>query len=190
MAEWRENGVMRYIVRDFVDNGNKPNLLAAPNIITSWDDLRSAAANFGENQPYETYVYGELYRHYSAEELSGVPTKGSVRFGVMPSGYTRSLSQAPVDAQHERLEELRAEQPSLGMRVPSVLEAITYWYALRAKDGSVADFDKTYIRHFDLRPVRVGSWPGVPDSFVGGDGGPDLGDSSAEGDDGARVLVG
>lgn len=190
MEEWRENGVMRYIVRDFVDNGNKPNLLATPNIVTGWDDLRSAAVNFGKNQPYETFVFEELYSHYSAEELSGVPTKGSVRFGVMPSGYTRSLGQAPVDTQHERLEQIQAEQPSLGMRVPSVLEAITYWYALRAKDGSVADFDKTYIRHFNLRPVRIGSWPGVPSSYVYGDGEPGLYFSNAGFGDGARVLVG
>ena len=190
MAEWRENGVMRYIVRDFVDNGNKPNLLATPNIVAGWDDLRSAATSFGKNQRYETYVYEKVYRHCSAEELSGVPTKGSVRFGVMPSGYTRSLGQAPVDTQRERLEQIQAEQPSLGMRVPSVLEAITYWYALRAKDGSVADFDKTYIRHFDLRPVLIGSWPDVPYSYVNGHGKPCLSCSDAEGDNGARVLVG
>lgn len=190
MAEWHENGVMRYIVRDFVDNDNKPNLLATPNIVTGWDDLRSAAVNFGKNQPYETYVYEELYRHYSAEELSGVPIRGSVRFGVMPSGYTRSLGQAPVDTQYERLEELRAEQPSLGARVPSVLEAITYWYALRAKDGSVADFDKTCIRHFNLRPVRLDSWPRVPRSFVDDGGGPVLNRSYAEVGIAARVLVG
>lgn len=190
MAEWRENGVMEYIVRDFVDNGNKPILLATPNVIASWDDLRSAAVNFGKNQPYETRVYGDLYRHYSAEELSGVPIRGSVRFGVMPSGYTRSLGQAPVDTQRERLEQIQAEQPSLGMRVPSVLEAIAYWYALRAKDGSVAGFDKTYIRHFDLRPVRFGSWPVVPRSCVRGGGKPSLGNSGAEDDGDARVLVG
>lgn len=190
MAEWRENGVMRYIVRDFVDNDNKPNLLATPNIVTGWDDLRSAAVNFGKKQPYETYVYDELYRHYSAEELSGVPTEGSVRFGVMPSGYTRSIGQAPVDTQHERLEQIQVEQPSLGMRVPSVLEAITYWYALGAKDGSVADFDKTYIRHFDLRPVRIASWPLVPFSFVNGGSMPYLDRSFAAFDCDARVLVG
>jgi hypothetical protein len=98
----------------------------------------------------------------------------------MPSGYTRSIGQAPVDTQHERLEQIQVEQPSLGMRVPSVLEAITYWYALGAKYGSVADFNKTYIRHFDLRPVRIDSWPYVPGSYVDDDGEPGLGSSNAD----------
>jgi hypothetical protein len=61
---------------------------------------------------------------------------------------------------------------------------------LRAKNGSIADFDKTYIRHFDLKPVRLASWLRVPRSFVGGGGEPYLHYSGAGNDGDARVLVG
>ena len=190
MNEWHRNGVIDYLVRDFVENGNKPNLLATPNVIADWQTLRAVAVKFGELQPCETYVYDELYRHYSAEELSGEKTNGKLRFSVMPSGYTRRLGRSPAETQLAALQQLQDEQPPLNLRVPSVLEAITYWHALRAKNGSIADFDKTYIRHFDLKPVRVDSWLDVPRSCVGGGGGPNLFGSDAEYDGDARVLVG
>jgi hypothetical protein len=190
MQQWRENGVMDYIVRDFVENGNKPNLLATPNIIADWQTLRATAVKFGKSQPYETYVYDEQYRHYSAEELSGQPSDGKLRFSVMPSGYTERLGYNTAEAQQTILNQLQAQQPNLGLRVPSVLEAITYWYTLQSKNGSAANFDLTDIIHFDLKPVRLDSWLFVPYSCVGDDGLPALSGSSA-GDGGvARVLVG
>lgn len=190
MSEWQKSGVMDYLVRDFVVNGNKPNLLATPNVIADWQTLQAVAIQFGERQPYETYVYDELYRHYSAEELSGEKTDGKLRFSIMPSGYTRRLGRSPAETQLASLQQIQAEQPRLSARVPSVLEAITYWHALRAKNGSVSGFDKTYIRHFDLKPVRLGSWLRVPDSFVYDVGKPHLDYSYAEGEDDGRVLVG
>lgn len=190
MQQWRENGVMDYIVRDFVENGNKPNLLATPNIIADWQTLRATAVKFGKSQPYETYVYDEQYRHYSAEELSGQPSDGKLRFSVMPSGYTERLGYNTAEAQQTILNQLQAQQPNLGLRVPSVLEAITYWYTLQSKNGSAANFDLTDIIHFDLKPVRIGSWLLVPVSYVYDDGKPYLYDSGAGIDGAARVLVG
>ena len=190
MQQWRENGVMDYIVRDFVENGNKPNLLATPNIIADWQTLRATAVKFGKSQPYETYVYDEQYRHYSAEELSGQPSDGKLRCSVMPSGYTERLGYNTAEAQQTILNQLQAQQPNLGLRVPSVLEAITYWYTLQSKNGSAANFDLTDIIHFDLKPVRIGSWLRVPGSYVIGGGEPVLSYSDAEFGDDARVLVG
>lgn len=190
MSEWRRNGVIDYLVRDFVENGNKPNLLATPNVIADWQTLRAVAIQFGERQPYEAHVYDELYRHYSAEELSGEKTDGKLRFSIMPSGYTRRLGLSPAETQLASLQQIQAEQPRLSARVPSVLEAITYWHALRAKNGSVSGFDKTHIPHFDLKPVRFGWWLGVPYSLVDDGGGPRLGGSDAEDGSGGRVLVG
>lgn len=190
MQQWRENGVMDYIVRDFVEHGNKPNLLATPNVVRDWHDLRSLAVEFGKSQPYETYVYDDLYRHYSAEELSGAKADGKLRFSIMPSGDTKQLGYNTAETQQTILSQLQAEQPNLDLRVPSVLEAITYWHTLRSKNGSVADFNLTCIRHFDLKPVRVGSWLRMPGSYVGDNGEPILGLSNAGGDHDACVLVG
>ena len=155
---------MDYLARDFVENGNKPNLLATPNVIADWQTLRAIAVKFGERQPYETYVHDELYRHYSAEELSGEKTNGKLRFSVMPSGYSRRIGRSPAETQLATLQQLQVELPRLSLRVPSVLEAITYWHAWRAKDGSRYDFRMTDICHIDLKPVLVESWLSVPRS--------------------------
>lgn len=195
MSEWQQRGVMEYVVRDFVENGNKPNLLATPNVIADWQTLRSAAVKFGEDQLYGTYIYAEkeLYSQYSAEELSGRPTEGALRLSIMPSGNTKQLGYIPVETQLATLKQLQADRPGLNMRVPSVLEAITYWQTLRARAGTLSGagiFNRTYIRHLDLTPRRLGDWSGVPDSSVYDVGKPVLFYSGAESDVSARVLVG
>ncbi len=193
MAEWHQSGVMDYLVRDFVENGNKPNLLATPNVVANWQTLRAIAVQFGEGQPYETYIDEELYSQYSAEELSGQPTEGHLRFSIMPSGYTQQLGYEPAETQLATLRQLQAEQPRLNMRVASVLEAITYWHTLRARSGTLSGngtLEKTVIRHFNLKPKRLGGWSRVPGSNVGDRGRPYLYDSDAEFGNVARVLVG
>ena len=195
MGEWQQSGVMEYVVRDFLENGNKPNLLATPNVIADWQTLRSAAVKFGEDQPYKTYIYREkeLYSQYSAEELSGRPTEGALRLSIMPSGSTKQLGYKPVETQLATLKQLQADRPGLNMRVPSVLEAITYWQTLRARAGTLSGdgtFDRTYIRHLDLTPRRIDGWSVVPGSRVYDGGGPTLDLSDAGGDGDARVLVG
>jgi hypothetical protein len=193
MAEWHQSGVMDYLVRDFVENGNKPNLLATPNVVADWQTLRAIAVQFGEGQPYETYIYEDLYSQYSAEELSGQPTEGHLRLSIMPSGYIKQLGYEPVETQLAALRQLQAEQPALKARVPSVLEAITYWQTLRARGNKVqgnGTFEKTYIRHIDLEPKRIVSWSDVPYSYVRDRGGPYLYRSNAESGGDARVLVG
>lgn len=193
MAEWSTSGVMDHLVRDFVENGNKPNLLATPNIIADWQTLRSMATEFGKGQPYETYIYDELYSQYSSEELSGQPTSGALRFSIIPSGNTKQLGYAPVTEQLAALRQLQSDHPTLKAKIPSVLDAITYWQSLRARGDTLTTsgtFEKTIIRHLDLAPKRIGGWSRVPRSFVDGDGEPGLRASGAEGDYRARVLVG
>lgn len=98
-----------------------------------------------------------------------------------------------VDAQVEQLRDRRAKQPALDVRVPSVLEAVTYWYSLRAQGDKLDDrsaYDKTYIRHFDLEPKTVGRWQFVPYSYVGSGGEPGLYDSDAGDDNSVRLAVG
>lgn len=193
MAEWHKGGVMEYVVRDFVENGNKPNLLATPNVIADWQALHSIATQFGEDQPKGTVIYDELYSQYSAEELSGEPITGALRLTIMPSGHTSLLGNKPVAEQLQVLEQLQADQPDLKARVPSVLETITYWRTLRARGDMLAGdstYNKTYIRHIDLVPKRIDSWLYVPNSYVFKFGKPSLSNSEAENNSAARVLVG
>ena len=194
LAEWQDNGTMDYVVRDFVENGNKPNLLATPNVIADRQRLRDFAVHFGEQQPVGTFVYDELYQHYSAEELSGeLQQGGAVRLSIMPSGYTKQLGRKPVAEQLNTFKKMQVESPSLKLRVPSVLDAVTYWQTLRARGDKLSGngtTDKTCIRHFNLEPKRVGVWSGVPYSCVGVSGRPGLDRSAADYDVVARVSVG
>jgi len=91
------------------------------------------------------------------------------------------------------LKERQTSHPDLHARVPSLLDAVTYWYSLRAQGDKLDDssaFNKTYTRHFDLEPKAVGGWPGVPRSCVSYDGWPGLYYSFAERGNAARLAVG
>ena len=140
-------------------------------------------------------MYDELYRkgRYTGREFSGKGGNDPVRLSLIPSRRDAVLSGNTVETQVRMLREQQTSKPNLNLRVPSVLDAVTYWYTLRAQGDKLADssaFDKTYIRHFDLDPKAVGGWSCVPGSCVYYDGEPDLGRSGVGGDDGARVSVG
>jgi hypothetical protein len=107
---------------------------------------------------------------------------------LIPSSY--NIDYGTVKEQKEQLMTLQEKTPSL--RVPSVLEAVSYWFRLRPdkhkplKGSGMGD--KTYIRHFDLPDRSDGGWLYVPRSVVVDDGEPRLGRSG--GDDRGRVAVG
>jgi hypothetical protein len=167
-------------------------LVATPNTLASNKEITAVAKTFGKDQPYSTYVWDELYARYTPEELSGTnPESGSnVVFSLIPSKVDPEL-YGTVKEQQTKLAELQKANPDL--KVPSVLEAVTYWQTLRAGGNRLADsttFDTTYIRHFDLPTKRVGGWRCLPGSCVGSVGGARLSYSSAGDDYNGRVSVG
>jgi hypothetical protein len=193
--QWKEDGIYDYIVEELINNGTRYNLVLTPNLEADEKQIVSLAEAFGEQQPYSTYVYDDMYRkgRYSARELSGsaIGSKAAT-LGLMPSRVDAQL-RGTVDKQIGMLRDRQAKRPKLNFRVPSLLEAVAYWYTLRAQGDKLADgstFTKTYIRHFNLEPQRFGGWSYVSDSCVHDGGEPDLDFSDVEGDDGARLLVG
>jgi hypothetical protein len=165
-------------------------LVASPNVLVTPKQLKELAKKFSENQPYPTDVWDELYDKYSALQLSGTVPEGDIKFCLIPNKFTVVLD-GPVLEQRGKLAKLQTEQPFL--RVPSVLEAVTFWNTLRIQGDSLASgnvFNRTYIRHFDLEERRFDDELCVPDSAVGDVGRPFLGYSDARDDDGARVAVG
>ena len=193
--EWQANGTYDYLVEQLIENGTRFNLVATPNIEASEAQIVALAESFGKDQPYTTYVYDELYRkgHYSGREWSGNSGDAPVRLSLIPSRYDGEISNKPVETQVYLLRERQANRPELHSRVPSLLDAVTYWYALRAQGDKLDDssaFDKTYIRHFDLEPKTVGRWSFVPLSCVDRGGRPCLDDSNAGDEYGARLAVG
>lgn len=165
-------------------------LVATPNTLASAKEIIAIAKAY---QPYITDVlWEELYARYTAEQLSGTNPQvdSSVVFSLIPSRLDPSL-YGTVQKQQAELAKLQATNPDL--KVPSVLEAITYWQTLRAQGSKLANhttFATAYIRHFDLPVQRVVGGQCVPRSFVSFDGYPCLVGSCADYGDYARVAVG
>lgn len=169
-------------------------LVATPNVPVTPKDITKIAKTFGQGQPYETYVWEEVYGKYTAEQLSGTDSSNgnSVVFSLIPSKYTPKMN-GTVPEQRTKLAKLQADNPELGLKVPSVLESITHMQTLRAGGKRLVGnttFDETYIRHFDLPEQRLGGWLDVPDSFVNDDGQPGLDFSGVQRGSGGRVSVG
>jgi hypothetical protein len=168
-------------------------LVATPNVIVSHTELAVAAEVFGDYQPTETYVWDPLYSTYAAEQLSGTdPDNGdSVVFSLIPSKNSPDMI-GTVSELREQLAILQDDNPDL--KVPSPLEAVTYWHTLRAQGESLTDnntFNRTCIRHFDLPKHRVKGWLGVPDSYINNAGSPNLTGTSALHDHyPARIALG
>lgn len=190
-TEWQDNGSLDYVTSRYEQHGEHFTLLATPNVLAMPEQIMALSREFGQAQPYQTRVYEELYSLYSAEELSGnIAPDREVRLSIMPSKSTAELGYNNTARQQEILSELQADQPNLA--VPSVLDDMVYWQSLRADRDSLAGkgmIDKTYIRHFDLEPKRLGGVLGVPGSVVYDYGDAYLNGSGAVYDISGRVLV-
>lgn len=184
-------------------------LVATPNVLPKdHEEVFAAAKGFGSATPgspqaHNTWIYdkemsGDLYGKYSLEQLAGNdPTSDSaIQFSLMPSKSTEELSNMTAKQQRQILQ--NDLQPSMNrLKVPSVLEAITYWHILsnqlpkhNGDSQQLADFGLTYIRHFDLPDQSVDGYSLVPGSCVLDDGRPSLGGSDADFANGARLSVG
>lgn len=193
--EWRVSGIYDYLVEQLIKNGVQYNLVATPNIEATEAQVVALAEAFGKGRPYGTYVYDELYRkgRYTGSEWSGNSGKAPVRLSLIPSRLDSEISGRSVEEQLQMLRERQTDLPELNVRVPSLLEAITHWYSLRAQGDKLDDgraYDKTYVRHFDFMPTSADGFLRVPDSCVGSDGMPFLCYSNADGRDGGRLAVG
>lgn len=154
----------------------KATLVIVPDELFDYEQLFKLARTFGEDQPYKTYIYEDLYKLYSPEQLSGKVAGKGYRQVYIPQKY--NVKSGTV-----------SEQRKIKGQVPSVLEAITHWFLLR-EQGEKLNSGNTDIRHFDLPEQRVDDWSYVPGSFVRVDGKPYLRYSGVQYDGSARLLVG
>jgi hypothetical protein len=193
--EWHANGVYDYLAEKLITDGARFTLVATPNTEASEAQIVALAENFGKNQPHATHVYDALYRkgRYSDREWSGNKGNTPIRFSLIPDRFDSEMGITRVDVHAELLRERQARQPGLNIHVPSMQDAVTYWYSLRAGGDKLDDdsaYDKTYIRHFDLEPKLVGGWSIFPRSYVYGGGKSYLNSSVADNHCGARLAVG
>jgi len=192
--EWQQNGVYDYLVEKLITEGSMYTLVATPNVEASEAQVISLAEVFGEDYISLTYVddfYGKGY--FGGKVPNGSEFDAPIRLTLIPSGYDTEMGYGTVDSHVERLREIQAKLPELNIDVPTMLDAVTYWYNLRAQGDRLNDtstFDKTYIRYFDLRPIMIDAGlPFVPAFFVDHDG-PELASSFVNSESNARLAVG
>jgi len=193
LVEWQASGVLDYVAERIVTHGELYTPVMTPNTLASYQDIARVATAFGKDQPDGTYICSELYSQYSPEELSGeLEPESPVRFSLIPNTLSKELGFETAQNQRTRLAEMQRSHLSLNIRIPSVLDAVMLWQTLRARgDRPIARaYNKTLIRHIDLRSRRVVGGSELPYSFVGGGGKPILFFSYAEGSYEARVAVG
>jgi len=215
LFSWLTDGKLDYVRGQIEQNPDlRFTLVATPNVLPKdHAEVFAAAKGFGKAAPgspqaYDTWIYdeemnGDLYGKYSLQQLAGTdPDSGNaIQFSLMPSKPTPELANMTTQEQRQIFQ--NDLQPSMNnLKVPSVLEAITYWHTLRnqlpkAPDNSgnmqlqqLAGFDLTYIRHFDLPDQSVGGYSLVPCSYVNDVGEPVLDRSSADNAVDARLSVG
>lgn len=168
-------------------------LTATPNVTASKDEILTLGKQFGQNQPYGTSTWEEIYGRYTPEQLSGTnPADGkAVKFRLIPNKLSEDM-YGTVTEQRAKLEKMQADKGKF-LGVQSVLEDVVFWRSLRAEGDSLTEgvvFERTYARHFDLPEQRIDGFVCVPDSYVYDDGQPSLSYSYARLGDHARVSVG
>lgn len=195
--EWQESGIYDYLVEQLIKNGVRYHLVATPNVEASEKQIVALAESFGKGQPCKTYVYDKLYQRnrYTSREWSGNAGNAPIRLSLIPSCHDAEISNVNVEQQVRLIKERQAQRPELRIRVPSLLDAVTYWYVLRAQGDKLDDIsalNKTYIRHLCLEPKTVGERLFVPLSCVAGRGQPSLfySDAESEYDADVRLAVG
>ena len=199
--EWRDNGVNSYLAQELFEKDSYPYLVATPNVLARWRQIRTLGDQLGKGRRYGTYTSGSFLTQYSAEGLSGPLGEDAVKISIIPS--VCNMKSATAEGQREQLAAMRVNQPGCNFRVPSMVEALAYWQTLHAHGHELVDrtyylanrgavFDKTAIRHFDLEvlPRGKGGHLLVPDSFINRSGRPFLTVSKADEKAKARVALG
>lgn len=152
VAGWHQNGTVDHLVYELIDHNSQPRLIATPNVLADSRRIEELMGSFEKDQ---IQMSGWVERDtdfaemYSAEELSGKLIDGPLRLSIITS--TSAMECGTVDELKEQLRAMQAAQPNLNLRVPSVLEAVSYWQTLRA--SGIRAYRSTVIRHFDL-PAR------------------------------------
>jgi hypothetical protein len=205
--EWRKNGVYDYLIEQLAENGNRFNLLATPNVAISEAQLAALAESFGTEQPHSTFMHPHIYQAgaYDDHARSGNSGRAPVRFSLVSNKLDSQMNDKLVAKQVRILQERQARHEALNIRVPSMLDAVTYWYSLRARGDKLNDYgakERSYFCHFDLEPTELeptelGSTMSrkpsklVPDAYVRTNGQPRLSGAFIDRGGGkARLAIG
>src|SRR5690606_37822843 len=124
----------------------------------------------GQDNWNDAYI-SDFLEQYTDEELSG-PQKTGLSFILIPNKYT--IQPANAAQQVQQFEQLQKQNPSVNLIIPSMKDALAWWYVKRQQQREVSgnsskqldlnNFNDTFIRHINLTPKRAGSVSALPGS--------------------------
>lgn len=167
MREWEEQGVFDYLTIELIKNNSRHYLVPTPNVELSHNQIYDLVIAFGEEQlgtstEKSYYLDVGLYDKFANEALSDFSTDDKpIHFCLIPNGYIDNYSNAINDRDNNLLPEIldriysvQDEKPFLG--IPSVLDAIVYWFSLRAAEVDLLDQETvgglTTVNHLNVAP--------------------------------------
>lgn len=168
-------------------------LVGTPNVALTHTQQKEVAKKFGNNQRFPTYVWDGLHDQYNPKLLcGGIDDGNAILFSLIPNKLTDDM-YGTVEEQQAKLKKKQSNVETAFLRVPSLLETVAYWNTLRFQgdilEGS-DNFEKTYIRHFNLPKQHISNSLCVPRSYIDSDSEPYLTYSVARFGDHARLAVG
>lgn len=150
-AEWESNGTLAWVADRFDRYGERYTLVATPNTLKNNQQILDLVDAFEILQGRVSYyknIHHYAYEKGDFEALTGTSESGqAIHFSLIPDKFTHELGYAAVDTQKQALTKLQAVQSNV--QIPSVLESVSYWFALRAGNSLYGDkiTEKTTIRH-------------------------------------------
>jgi hypothetical protein len=155
IAEWRANGMYEYLAK----HGLHFSLVITPNVSASEEQVRTIAQGFRTERRYVSFIVPLGSSDHADRELpthqSSRPGTNPINFTLVANRFDSTISNRPIARQKLLLSERQAQYQQLDIRIPSSLEAVTFWSTLRT---AMSDFDTTnvyahtFIHHFNSTP--------------------------------------
>ncbi|HSW66922.1 MAG TPA: hypothetical protein VLI54_07340 [Bacillota bacterium] len=175
--DWSERGLFDYAANRLAAGGHSYNLVISPNGLASHSKLSQAVSrlSYGRTDNTSDILTARLY---TPAELAGNRGNHPVRFSLIGTGllfdHPRSIEEA-----RSHIADLQRHSPRIRFGAPSVLDAIAYWYAIRAGGNELVNnqngLSRTAVSHFTMRHCveNKGDYTTsvIPFSYIGIDAG-------------------
>lgn len=157
---WLDGGVYDYLVEQQMKYGGFYSLIASPNIEVNFSDIVHLVDSFAKelNKGVGISDYLRRQSHYTSSDLEIQKGESLLRLSLVPARDDHLLSGKPALKQRQLLAKIQEEYPGLGLRAPSILDAVVYWQTLYAQGFDFDDEDfsgRLYFRHFNLEPITL-----------------------------------
>lgn len=167
-------------------------LVATPNVVANYTQIITAGheCTLRINRHFQTSprLSSSLL---GSDRLSGTnpSNKNQIQFSLIPN-TEKAGPEGTVAQQRRALLELQTEHPAI--KIPSLLEAVTFWSTLEATGIGYDDSgdQRSYIRHFDLVSRGYAGLNVVPISSFTEERSAVLSDSTARRVQSSRLSVG